>query len=152
MLPTPFSAAEIRATWTDGFEVVMVRTTPEGTVRERWRVVAADDTGCEIEFTPVDESGEPVGDGVVRPSGWVELRDHAAFPAATAERRRWTRDTSFGTLKGWQYEVRNPEEGTLSKLFFADGYAGAPVWMESTRDGKLLVRLEQVERTPPGES
>lgn len=150
-LPTPYSADEIRDEWVEGFTVEMLRTVPDGEVRERWAVVAADDDGVDIRFNALDADGQPAGEGVVRHSSWEELRDHASFPADRAERERSTRETPLGVLDGWLYTVHDPDAGTVTRFFFADSLPGAPVWMEVTRDGEPELTLEQVKRSRPEE-
>jgi hypothetical protein len=148
-LPTPYSADEIRAEWVEGFTVEMLRTVPDGEVHERWTVVAADDGGVDIRFNALDADDQPAGEGVVRHSGWEELRDHASFPADRAERERSTRETPLGDLDGWLYTVHDPEAGSVTRFFFADSLPGAPVWMQVSADGEPQMTLEQVKRSRP---
>lgn len=150
MLATPFTAEEIREVWQPGLELVMRQTTPRETTWQRWRVVAADDEGCSIEYTPIDESGGPLGDGQVERHAWTELRDHASFPAGETRRERIERATGLGTLTGWLYTVDSPESGELSELFFAQALPGAPVWMRLTQGETEILTLEQVARTAAG--
>ncbi len=151
MLPTPFTAEQIRAEWVEGFRLTMRRWEPAGEKLERWRVVAADAEGVEIENATVDADGAVVGEPVTRRSSWTELRDHASFPAAVATRSRATRSTSLGELEGWLYAVAGPEAGMTSELFFADSLPGAPVQMTAWQDGRKVFELEQLDRErPPG--
>ena len=151
MLPTPFTAEQIRAEWVVGFRLTLRRWVPAGERLERWRVVAADADGVEIENATVDADGNVVGEPVTRRSSWTELRDHASFPAVEATRSRATRSTALGKLEGWLYAVAGPEAGMTSELFFADSLPGAPVEMTAWQDGQKVFELEQVDREqPPG--
>jgi hypothetical protein len=149
LLPWPFTAEQIRDEMVVGFEA-MVSTRTQG--REellRWRVVAADDEGVGIEFTPVDAAGEPVGDSVVQHSGWIELRNHASFPAERSSRKRTVRQTQLGELDGWLYTIVDEEVGSVSEFFFALDYPGAPVHMRVVRNGETVMEMEQLTRSRP---
>ena len=151
MLPTPFTAEQIRAEWVTGFRLTMRRWSQAGEKLEQWRVVAADAEGVEIENAVVDTDGAVVGEPVTRRSSWSELRDHASFPAAVAARSRVTRPSPLGQLDGWLYAVSGPEAGMTSEFFFADSLPGAPVQMIAWQDGQKVFELEQLERLrPPG--
>lgn len=151
MLPAPFTAEQIRAEWVEGFRLTVRRWAPTGERRERWRVLAADAEGVEIENAVVDADGAVVGEPVTQRSGWTELRDHASFPSAVATRSRVTRSTALGELEGWLYTVSGPETGMTSGFFFADSLPGAPVQMTTWQAGEKVFELEQLDRErPPG--
>ena len=149
MLPTPFTAEQIRAEWAAGLRLTMRRWALTGERLERWRVVAADAEGVEIEHATVDADGSVVGEPVTRRSTWTELRDHASFSATVAARSRVTRSTALGELEGWLYAVTGPDAGMRSEYFFADSLPGAPVQMTAWQDGQKVFELEQLERERP---
>lgn len=149
MLPTPFSAEQIRDEWVAGLEVVMRRRTSSDEAFERWRVVAADAEGVEIEVVPVDAAGEPAGEMQTRRSTWTELRDHARYPTSVAARERVTRDTPLGELEGWLYTLSDPKAGTTSELFFADALPGAPVEMTVRSSDQVMFELAQIRHERP---
>lgn len=146
-LQTPYTADEIRDGWVEGLEVVMRRWTPDGAVRERWTVVEADEAGCVTRIERLGPDGRPVGEPVSGRSTWDELRRHASFPAERAQRRWVDRETALGTFEGWSYTVEDPDAGTVTEFFFADGYPGAPVWMQVRAGDAVVMELEQVERS-----
>lgn len=145
-LQTPYTAAEIRDGWVEGLEVVMRRWTPDGTVRERWTVVEADEAGCVTRIERLGPDGEPAGEPISGRSTWEELRRHASFPAERAQRRWVDRETALGALEGWIYTVEDPDAGTVTEFFFADRYPGAPAWMGVRAGDDVIMELEQVER------
>jgi hypothetical protein len=149
ILPRPFTAEQIRDEWVVGFNLTMLRKKYERDVYQRWTVVAANADSLQIEYVTVDADGEPVAVPVVRSTTWVELRDHAAFPAASATREEVTRDTPLGTLDGWLYTVREDQQGTVTEYFFAKQYPGAPVQTRTTREGEFVMDLSQIERNRP---
>jgi hypothetical protein len=149
VLPTPFTADEIRDEWIEGFQLVIERRSPSEERLERWTVISADEDGALIEYAEIDAFGAVTGVPTVRRSSWRELRDHASFPADRASRERVVRTTPLGELDGWLYIVRDDESGTVNQFFFASALPGAPVAMEMLEDGTTLLALEQIERFRP---
>jgi len=148
LLARPFTAEEIRNEWVEGFQLTIRRSGPDGDAVERWTVVAADSDGAEIEYATIGENGKVEGDPPVRRSEWVELRDHAAFPAEGATREWVSRATALGDHEGWLYRVPD-ESGTVSEFFFVPALPGAPVEMR-VLDGEVTVfSLIQLDRSRP---
>jgi len=143
----PFTADEIRGEWVEGFRLLIRRTTPEGASVERWTVVSADDEGAEIEYAALDEDNN-VTESAVRRATWVEVRDHASFPAATATREWVTRSTGLGTYDGWLYRVSG-DGGVVEEYFFVPSLPGAPVQMKIVTGDHTVFELEQVSRLRP---
>jgi hypothetical protein len=127
----------------------MRRSSPDQQVTERWTVVAADDQGVDIEYANLDENGQVVGDPRVQRSTWVELRDHASFPAAHSTREWVARTTQLGDFEGWLYRVADPDTGTVTEFFFVPELPGAPVQMSTVRGDTTIFELEQVARLHP---
>jgi hypothetical protein len=148
-LPRPFSADEIRDEWIVGFQLKLRRVMRGTESVERWTVVSADSDVVEIESVALDDDGNVLGEASLARSTWVELRDHATFPAARAEREEATRSTTLGTLDGWVYSVQEDDEGTVSEFFFAKNFPGAPIEMRTTRGDELIMELVQIERHRP---
>lgn len=149
ILEHPFTADQIRDEWVVGLEILIRRWTPEAEAFERWTVVAADADGVDIESLPVDRDGHAIGSPTVRHSGWVELRDHATFPADSGRRERVVRPTPLGELEGWLYTVADPAGGIETEFFFAESLPGAPIWVNVLREGEVVEIFEQVERVKP---
>ena len=143
----PFTADEIRDEWVEGFRLLIRRTTPEGASVERWTVLSADDEGAEIEYATLDEDNN-VSESAVRRATWVELRDHAGFPAATATREWVTRSTGLGTYDGWLYRVAG-DGGAVEEYFFVPSLPGAPVQMKIVNGNQTVFELEQMARLRP---
>jgi hypothetical protein len=152
LLTRPFTAEQIREEWIVGFTLTMQRTTPEGENTERWTVVGADTEGAEIEFAVLDAAGNVAGEPRVARSRWVELRNHASFPAASATRKDVVRGSPLGMLDGWLYTVRDDAAGSTTEFFFADSLPGAPVHMREMRGEEVVMELVQIERSRPGEN
>ena len=144
----PFTADEIRDEWVEGFRLLIRRTTPEGASVERWTVLSADDEGAEIEYATLDEDNN-VSESAVRRATWVELRDHAGFPAATATREWVTRSTALGIYDGWLYRVTGGDGAAIEEYFFVPSLPGAPVQMKILDGDTTVFTLEQVARLRP---
>jgi hypothetical protein len=145
----PFSADQIRAEWVRGLVVDVERKTPAGAGRERWTVRSATADGCEIEYATLDANGNVTGRPRVEKNTWVELQDHAAFPADSTQSSEIVRGTPLGILDGWLFTVSDEAAGTVTEYFFARAYPGAPVHMITLRGGNVVLELTQLERRQP---
>ncbi len=148
MLPTPYSAEQIREAWQPGFSVEM-RTTHAGVeTRSRLTVVSATPEAGVIRsesFAANGEASEPPRESTAQ---WSELRDHALFEAAKATRERAECRSRLGALSGWRYVVPQASGGTLT-MCFADATPGPPVEFETVRDGKVSSRTEHMSYGRP---
>jgi len=150
ILERPFTAEQIRDAWIEGLAIRIHRWTPEAEAYELWTVVAADQDGVDIDAVNVDGDGTALGEAHVQHSTWVQLRDHATFPADSGRRDAVTRDTPLGRLDGWLYTVQDPSSDLSTEYFFAASLPGAPVSVRVLRDGELVELFEQIERSSPG--
>jgi hypothetical protein len=149
ILVRPFSAEEIRDDWVPGFRLMMRRSFPEQTVIERWTVVNADDEGVEIEYATISDDGSVMGEPTTKRSTWIELRDHASFPADHASREWISRSTALGDFEGWLYRVADSEAATIREFFFVPELPGAPVQMRILEGETTVFELEQTARLRP---
>jgi hypothetical protein len=127
----------------------MRRTSPEETVVERWTVVAADETGAEIEYATIGDDGSVVGEPTVKRSTWVELRDHASFPAAVSSREWVALATQLGQFEGWLYRTADDGASTVQEFFFVPELPGGPVRMRILEGDTTVFELEQTARLRP---
>jgi hypothetical protein len=149
ILVRPFTAEEIRDEWVPGLRLLMRRSSPEGPQIERWTVVSADDDGVEIEYATIADDGSVAGEPSIARSGWVELRDHASFPAAFSTREWVSRSTSLGQFEGWLYRVAEPDAAIVNEFFFVPELPGAPVHMRILEGDATVFELEQTARLRP---
>jgi hypothetical protein len=145
----PFSAEEIREEWVPGFRLLMRRSYAEETRIERWTVVSADDEGVEIEYATILDDGSVEGEPSIARSEWVELRDHAAFPAAHSTREWVSRKTALGDFEGWLYRVAEPGAALVKEFFFVPELPGAPIQMRALEGDATVLELEQTARLRP---
>lgn len=149
LLMRPFTAEQIRDEWVPGLRLLMRRSYPEETRVERWTVIAADNEGADIEYATIDDDGSVVGEPRVARSTWLELRDHASFPAAIATREWVFRSTQLGEFEGWLYRVAEEGAATSQEFFFVPEMPGAPVVMRILEGDATVFELEQTARLRP---
>ncbi|GAA4139908.1 hypothetical protein [Leifsonia shinshuensis] len=138
LAPTPFTAAEIRRGCPAG-RVSVVRH-PEGLTAIRF--AEDDEEGAWIEDTPLDESGKPAGPVERERSTWLELQEHAAFPADATTIDRVKLEGPLGTRSCLRYTVRRGD--AMLVFWFAVDLPGMPIRLERTEDGITRVALEVV--------
>ena len=149
ILMRPFTAGEIRDEWVPGFRLLIRLTSPEVILIERWTVVSADDEGVEIETAMIADNGSVAGEPAVARSQWVELRDHASFPASHSTREWVSRSTALGNFEGWLYRVAEPGAAVVNEFFFVPELPGAPVQMRILEGDATIFELEQTARLRP---
>jgi hypothetical protein len=153
MLPTPYSAEQIRDNHRDG-TVIRMRMEPLGAApfEEAWTFVKGDATSVTIESRVVGPAGaEARGDpaqATAEPATWAELRDHAAFPAAATKRGEGTITVPAGTFQAWVYTVTDPQ-GMVTVFHFAKDEPGPPVLMVATKGGQEVYRMTMLSRVEP---
>jgi hypothetical protein len=150
MLPTPYTAEQIREAWQPGFSVEMRTTEAGAESRGRMTVLTATPESCVIRsesFAASGEASEPPDEFNAK---WSELRDHALFEAAKAKRERAECRSQLGLMPGWRYIVPQANGDTLT-MCFADATPGPPVEYETLRGGAVGSRTEHVNYgRPPG--
>jgi len=149
ILVRPFTAEQIRDEWVPGLRLLMRRTSPEEVRIERWTVVAADDDGADIEYAIIADDGSVVGTPTTARSTWIELRDHASFPAAFSTREWVSRSTGLGDYEGWLYVVAEEGSATVQEFFFVPELPGAPLQMRILEGDATVFELVQTARLRP---
>lgn len=151
-LPTPFTAAEIRAAAQDGYtvETLTETATPAGadTVRSRTTFLACDDDGATMRRVEIDDGGAEIGGAAEARSSWLELQAHASFPAGIAQRTREPLDHVLGRLDCLRYDVVRDEDRMV--FWFSIGHPGMPVRFETRKDGRPISTTTVVSVTRPG--
>lgn len=149
LLDRPFTAEQIRDEWIEGFRLRIRQWTPNAEVVEVWTVVRADADTVDIESVAEGEDGSISSEASVQTSSWVQLRDHASFPADRGSRENVRRETPIGELEGWLYTINDAKSGTVTEFFFAETLPGAPVFVHVLKNGEVVEIFEQIERFRP---
>jgi hypothetical protein len=138
-LPTPFSAAQIRAGCPAGRTIRIREEAPgEPSSFRRIRFVEAGEETAVQEYQATDEHGQPIGESTVRQSTWLDLQRHASQPAEATTVREVVLALPFGEFDCWLYTVRRPDAEL--RFWFAKELPGMPVQVEEHVDGSLAGR------------
>jgi hypothetical protein len=135
--PTPFTAAEIRRGCPAG-RCMRLRVAADGAepYERTIRFTEADEDGAVQEFQRRTADDAPDGEAVVHRSTWLELQEHASFPAELATIEPAELVLPFGRFDCQLYTVRT--DVGLDRFWFARDLPGMPARYESLRDDRVV--------------
>lgn len=134
--PTPFTADEIRRGCPVGRTVTTRTETDEGVETSVSRFVECDEEGARFESV----SGS-------RRVSWLDLQEHASFPAEITEIAEEDIETPLGRLDCLRYRVER--EGQTHTFWFDKERPGMPVMVTVVTDGHILSTSTVVADTRP---
>ncbi|MGW8482420.1 hypothetical protein ACWGJP_04735 [Microbacterium sp. NPDC055903] len=147
LLPTPFTAGEIRGAARGGKTIRMLVEAPgEASLIRVNRFRDADDEGATLERWV--SGPDRVVDGAVSRSRvtWRELQAHAAFDADRTVLSTQTLDLPIGRVECLKYEVHG-EDARVETFWFSVMHPGMPVRYEVPVDGGVrrttVIAIEQ---------
>ena len=142
--PTPFTADEIQAACTVGKTIRRrVDAMGEAPYLLVSRYVERDEAGATLERSRLTLDGAPLGEPMVARVEWLDLQEHASFPAdaTTIEPERIA--TAIGALDCLRYTVR---DGATEEIFwFATDLPGMPVQQATRTDGQVVETVTLVD-------
>ncbi|WP_309064826.1 hypothetical protein [Microbacterium sp.] len=145
LLPTPFTAAEIRESSRAGKTILLRVEQPDGTSYERVnRFRDGDDEGATLEQWRTDAPGELSSRRVT----WRELQEHAAFAADRTTVTSETVDLPLGRLECLRYETRDEPDAVPATFWFALAHPGMPVRFDAPAAGGGVIRTTVLEVEP----
>jgi hypothetical protein len=149
LLPTPFSADEIRAGCPEG-RTIRMRVEADGRfVGFRVNVFSRPDAeGATLESRQLDEDGNPAGAPRASRVTWRELQGHAAFEADRTSVESEVLDSPLGRLDCRHYTVTEPD-GTVDDFWFAMSAPGMPIRYRSTAGGRVTSEVTVIENSMP---
>jgi hypothetical protein len=150
-LPTPFSAAQIRAACPAG-RTIRIREDAAGELPSYRRIVFVEvDAETSIqELQSTDADGTPLGEASLGRATWLDLQRHASQPADATTVEEVRLALPFGEFDCWLYTVRAPDAEL--RFWFAKELPGMPVQVEQRVDGSLTARsLMIANETPLGD-
>ena len=149
LLPTPFSADEIRAGCPDG-RVIRMRVEAGGAlVGFRTNVFRDGDAeGATVESQRFDADGQPDGEPVAARTTWLGFQRHAAFPADRTTRFEEVLETPMGPLACLRYTTRE-DDGSTGDYWFALAMPGMPIRYQSEASGRIVSRVTVIENLLP---
>lgn len=148
LLPTPFTADEIRDASGSGKTIRILVEEPEDEAFERVnRFTECDDEGATLERWRVAPDGGVDGEIASARVTWLELQGHAAFPAERTTVDEETIDLPIGRVECLRYETRDEAPDAAAETFwFARMFPGMPVRFESpTPAGPVRTTVVAVE-------
>jgi hypothetical protein len=138
LLPTPFSADEIREGCPEGRTIRLLVEPAQGEPFERVnRFVDCDESGATLERWRLGADGSIDGEPERARTTWLDLQRHAAFPAEGATRSRETLELPIGRVECLRYDVRMspPDNAPVATFWFALDHPGMPVRYEQPTGG-----------------
>jgi hypothetical protein len=148
LLPTPFTADEIRAGCPDGRLIrLLVEVDGQEPFHRTNRFVGGDAEGSTIESQRLTLDGRPLGELDAARTTWLQLQAHASFPAATTTRAAETVETPLGTNECLRY---TRTDGTaVSTFWFARSAPGMPIRYQAEESGRVVSRVTMIENVLP---
>lgn len=139
LLPTPFTAEEIRAASGSGKTIRLRVEEPDGSSFERVnRFVDCDADGATLEQWRLDADGTVDGEPSRSRVSWRELQAHAAFPEATTTVRDEELELPFGRARCRRYELAASGDAAPAVFWFALELPGMPARYEVPVPGGVL--------------
>ncbi|MHC9046325.1 hypothetical protein ACYX8G_17200 [Microbacterium saperdae] len=135
LLPTPFTAAEIREATGRGKTILLRVEQPDGSRGERVnRFRETDAEGATLDRWAAD-APEAVASSRVT---WAELQGHAAFPAAHTTVTDVSLETPLGVLECRRYDTSEAPDAPVESFWFSLAHPGMPVRYEVPVHGGVL--------------
>jgi hypothetical protein len=148
LLPTPFTADEIRDGCPDGRIIrLLVEVDGQEPFLRTNRFIGGDAEGSTIESQRLTVDGQPLGDVEAGRTTWGQLQAHASFPAATTTRTAETIDTPLGSKSCLRYA--KTDGATVSTFWFATSAPGMPIRYQSEESGRVTSRVTMIEDSTP---
>ena len=151
VLPTPFTAEQIRVGCQAGTQVIYrIKMTGQPPIQQFMLFSDGDEVNATIESWAESANGEALGPRGTSVTPWTELRDHALL-AAGSTRVHEVFATEQGELEGWHYteHVDDARGKGTKELWFDQRFPGPPALLVETIDGVETMRMEMIARTLP---
>ena len=148
LLPTPFTADEIREGCPDGRLIrLLVEVDGQEPFIRTNHFIDGDDEGSTLESQRLALDGTPISDRESTRVTWRQLQAHASFPADTTTRTEETLDIEIGSLECLRYTAVDGSE--VSTFWFARSMPGMPVRYQAEAGGRVVNRVTMIENRLP---
>lgn len=136
ILPTPFTADEIREAARGVKTIRMLVEEPDGTAVLRVnRFRDSDADGATLERWQSGPTGIIEGEITSSRVTWAQLQAHAAFPADSTVLSSESLELPIGRVDCLRYDVRESADAAAETFWFAVAHPGMPVRYELPVDG-----------------
>jgi len=142
--PTPFTANEIRSAAPAGYTVETITEQAGVVSRRRTEFVDVDADRATMVMTPIDETGEPVGDAREVMATWTDLQAHASFPSEITTLSHDTIETPLGRVNCLRYDVSS--EDHTNTFWFSPLHPGMPIRVASDASNAPTTTVVSVTR------
>ena len=145
-LPTPFTANEIRAANPVGSTIRMrIERAGADPVINVSRYLSADESGAVRESWDETPTGERIGEPEQSRETWLDLQEHASFPAAETRVDDDVIELPIGRLVCRRYTQTTSD--SVRTFWFALDLPGQPVRWEIRAGSQLVMAVTVVEVT-----
>ena len=146
--PVPFPAALIRAHTSDGRTYLFrIEEAGKPAMLERMRFTDVDDDGATLsEIAWPADGPAPEAAGEAAHVTWDALEHHGHYPRAATTIVMSSTDVPAGHFDCRLYTVAG--DGSVTRAWFADALPGAPVRLEVSGGGAVVMSMVLVEHTP----
>jgi hypothetical protein len=149
LLPTPFTADEIRAGCPDG-RLIRMQLEENGTVvgYRTNRFHGVDVEGASVESRRFDAGGAPAGEPETARVPWLGFQRHAAFEATRTTCLPEVIETPLGRLDCLRYTTRD-DDGSIGDYWFALTLPGMPIRYRSLEGDRVTTEVIVIENLMP---
>ncbi|MFB7249239.1 hypothetical protein [Microbacterium sp. NPDC056234] len=138
LLPTPFTAEEIRRATGGGKTIRIQIENPDGSRSLRVnRFRETDAEGATLDRWASGPTGIVEGEISSGRVTWTELQGHAAFPSDRTVLSSETLDLPIGRVDCLRYDVRDSADAEPTAFWFSVAHPGMPVRYETPVDGGI---------------
>jgi len=146
LLPTPFTADEIRQGCPDGRRIrLLVEIDGKDPFLRTNRFDAVDADGATITSRRLAMDGTPLAPAEADRTTWRQLQEHASFPADRTTITLDVIELPIGTLECLRYT--RTDGATTSTFWFAKSAPGMPVRYTTEVAGHVTSTVTMVENT-----
>lgn len=148
LAPFPYTAAEIRDANPPGTVRIYRMESRDTSFLQKMSFLSLSEEGrARILTERTTEQGVPLAGAETTEADWVELRDHASFPAAQTVRSEERIQVPAGTFDCWLYTIHSTDRGVTAtaRFWFAHDEPGPPVCMETEQGGEIVQRMTLIE-------
>ncbi|MCS3442764.1 hypothetical protein [Microbacterium phyllosphaerae] len=144
LLPTPFTADEIREATGAGKTIRLRVEQPDGSTGERVnRFRETDAEGATLDRWAAETPEAVVSSRVT----WAELQSHAAFPSDRTSVTTETLDTPLGSLTCQRYDTADEPGDPVESFWFSLAHPGMPIRYEvPIGDGVMRTTAWEITR------
>jgi len=146
-LPTPFSAAELRATLTHGAFRKFRNETADSVRLQTMTFLDGNKNGAIVEAIVADENDQELRRVTSSPTSSETFQGHASYEELLSSVRHERVRVIAGDFDCWVYTTIDLAGADVEASFALD-LPGPPILMVTTKDGQPVARVELIDYGP----